>query len=66
MDDQQAVLVEKIRNVILEMIQQIEERPIKDYSDYISQKLDYDYTYWHFIFPGAWDHYRTLYYRKQN
>jgi AraC-like DNA-binding protein len=44
MDDKRAVLIEKINNVITEMIQS-EELPKVNYSDYISQKLNYDYTY---------------------
>jgi AraC-like DNA-binding protein len=45
MDDKRAILIEKINNVITEMIHQSEELPRVNYSDYISQKLDYDYTY---------------------
>jgi AraC-like DNA-binding protein len=45
MDDKKAVLIEKIKNVITEMIHHSEELPKVNYSDYISQKLDYDYTY---------------------
>lgn len=45
MDDKRAVLIEKINNVITEMIHYTDEMPKMNYSDYISQKLDYDYTY---------------------
>jgi AraC-like DNA-binding protein len=45
MDDKRAVLIEKINNVITEMIHQSEELPKVNYSDYISEKLNYDYTY---------------------
>lgn len=45
MDDKRAVLIEKIKNVITEMIHHSEELPKVNYSDYISQKLNYDYTY---------------------
>jgi AraC-like DNA-binding protein len=45
MDDKKAVLIEKIKNVITEMIHHSEELPKVNYSDYISEKLDYDYTY---------------------
>src|SRR5690349_2816003 len=44
MDDKRAVLIEKINNVITEMIHQSEELPKVNYSDYISEKLNYDYT----------------------
>ena len=45
MDDKRAVLIEKINNVITEMIHHSDEVPKVNYSDYISEKLDYDYTY---------------------
>ena len=45
MDDKRAVLIEKINNVITEMIHHSDEVPKMNYSDFISEKLDYDYTY---------------------
>jgi AraC-like DNA-binding protein len=45
MDDKRAVIIEKIINVITEMIHYSDEIPKVNYSDYISEKLDYDYTY---------------------
>jgi AraC-like DNA-binding protein len=45
MDDKKAVLIERIINVITEMIHYSDELPKVNYSDYISEKLDYDYTY---------------------
>jgi AraC-like DNA-binding protein len=45
MDDKRAVLIEKINNVITEMIHYTDEVPKVNYSDYISEKLNYDYTY---------------------
>jgi len=45
MDDKKAVLIEKIKNVITEMIHYSDESPKMNYSEYISEKLDYDYTY---------------------
>jgi AraC-like DNA-binding protein len=45
MDDKRAMLIERINNVITEMIHHSDEAPKINYSDYISQKLDYDYTY---------------------
>lgn len=44
-DDKKAVLVEKIKNVIIELVHHSEEVPKVNYSDYISEKLNYDYTY---------------------
>ena len=45
MDDKRAVLIEKIKNVILEMVHYADELPKINYSNYISEKLHYDYTY---------------------
>jgi AraC-like DNA-binding protein len=45
MDDKRAVLIEKIKNVIVEMVHYSDELPKVNYSDYISDKLNYDYTY---------------------
>ena len=45
LDDKRSILVEKIKVVIIEMIHYSEEEPKMNYSDYISEKLDYDYTY---------------------
>ncbi len=45
MDDKKSILIEKIKNVIIEMIHYTDEIPTENYSNYISDKLDYDYTY---------------------
>lgn len=45
MEDHKAKLIEKIRNVIVEMIHYADELPRIKNSDYISQKLNHDYTY---------------------
>lgn len=45
MDDKRAVLIERVNNVITEMIHHSDDLPKVNYSDYISEKLDYDYTY---------------------
>jgi AraC-like DNA-binding protein len=45
MDDKKAMLIEKIKNVIIEMIHYTDETPKMNFSDYLSGKLDYDYTY---------------------
>jgi AraC-like DNA-binding protein len=50
MDDKRAVLIEKIKNVIIEMVHYSEELPKVNYSDFIAQKLDHDYTYLSNIF----------------
>ena len=50
LDDKKAILIEKIINVIVEMIHYSEEVPKVNYSDFISEKLNYDYTYLSNIF----------------
>lgn len=45
LDDNRAILIEKIKSVIIELIHYTDEVPDVNYSDYISEKLDYDYTY---------------------
>ena len=50
LDDKRSILVEKIKNVIIEMIHHSDEEPVVNYSDSISEKLNYDYTYLSNIF----------------
>jgi AraC-like DNA-binding protein len=45
MDDKRAVLIEKIKNTIIEMVHHSDEIVKVNFSDYLSQKLKYDYTY---------------------
>jgi AraC-like DNA-binding protein len=45
MDDRKAILIEKIKQVIIEMIHYADELPLVNYSNYISEKLNHDYTY---------------------
>lgn len=50
LDDKRSILIERIRNVITEMIHHSDELPKVNYSDFISGKLGYDYTYLSNIF----------------
>jgi AraC-like DNA-binding protein len=50
LDDKKSILIERIKNVITEMIHYSDEIPTQNYSDYLSEKLDYDYTYLSNIF----------------
>lgn len=45
MDDRKAVLIEKIKGVIIEMVHYSEELPKINFSNFLSEKLGYDYTY---------------------
>jgi len=45
MEDKRNILIEKIKNVIIEMIHYADELPDVNYSAYISDKLHHNYTY---------------------
>ncbi len=45
MEDKRAMLIEKIKIVITEMIHYSDELPRINYSEYISKTMGYDYTY---------------------
>jgi YesN/AraC family two-component response regulator len=50
MDDKRAILIEKIKNVIVEMIHYEDELPKVNFSTYLSEKLDQDYKYLSTVF----------------
>src|SRR5690606_14899962 len=45
LDDKKSILIDKIKNVIIAMIHYSDELPKVNYSDFISEKMGYDYTY---------------------
>ena len=45
MDDKRAMLIEKIKNVVIEMVHHSDEMIKVNFSDYLSDKLSHDYTY---------------------
>lgn len=45
MDDKKAILIEKIKTVIIDMIHHSEDPLKTNFSDYLSEELDYNYTY---------------------
>jgi AraC-like DNA-binding protein len=45
MDDKKSVLIQKIKNVVVELVHYTEEPLNVNFSEYLSRKLDYDYTY---------------------
>jgi AraC-like DNA-binding protein len=45
LDDKRSILIERIKNIITEMIHYSDELPRVNYSEYISEKLNLDYTY---------------------
>lgn len=50
LDDKKIILVEKIKNAVIEMIHYSDKEPIENYSDFLSTKLDYNYMYLSNIF----------------
>lgn len=53
MDDKRAVLIEKIIKVIIEMIHHSDEIIKINFSEYLSEKLNHDYTYLSNIFSDV-------------
>jgi len=45
MDDKKSVLIQRIKNVIVELIHYTDEPLTVNFSVFLSKKLDYDYTY---------------------
>lgn len=45
MDDKRAMLIEKIKNTIIEMVHHTDENIKTNFSDFLSEKLNHDYTY---------------------
>lgn len=44
-DDKKSILVEKLRSAIIELVHFTEDQIKVNLSDFLSEKLDYDYTY---------------------
>jgi AraC-like DNA-binding protein len=45
LDDKKSVLIQKIKNIIVELVHYSEEPLVIKFSEYLSQKLKHDYTY---------------------
>jgi AraC-like DNA-binding protein len=45
MDDKKSILVEKIKTTIIELVHNTDEQIRTNLSDYLSEKLNHDYTY---------------------
>lgn len=45
MDDKKSILIEKIKNVIVELVHYTDDELRVNFSEYLSDKLKYDYTY---------------------
>ena len=45
MDDKKSILIERIKNVIIEMVHHSDGEMTINFSDFLSEKLNHDYTY---------------------
>jgi AraC-like DNA-binding protein len=45
LDDKRTILIEKVKSIIIDMVHNSNEPVKTNFSDYLSQKLNYDYTY---------------------
>lgn len=45
MDDKKAILIEKIKNIIIEMVHHSDETIKVNFSNFLSEKLNHNYTY---------------------
>jgi AraC-like DNA-binding protein len=50
MEDQRAILIEKIKAVVIEMVHYADELPRTNFSTYLSEKLGYDYNHLSHLF----------------
>ena len=52
-DDKKNILVERIKHAVIAMIYHSDDMPATNYSKYLSEKLNYDYTYLSNIFTDV-------------
>ena len=45
LEDKKSILVDSVKNVVIELVHYMDDLPKTNYSDYISEKVGYDYTY---------------------
>ena len=45
LEDKKSILIEKIKNIIVEVVHYSEEPQVVNFSNYLSEKLNYDYNY---------------------
>ena len=45
LEDKKSMLIERIKNIVVEMIHYSDEAPLLNFSSYLSEKLHYDYNY---------------------
>ncbi len=54
-NDKKSILIERIKNAIVDLIYYTDKLPKTNFSDYLSEKLDYDYTYMANLFSQTLD-----------
>ena len=52
-EDKRTILIERIKNIVIEMVHHSEMVLKVNFSDYLSEKLNYDYTYMANVFSEA-------------
>ena len=52
-DDRRSVLIEKIKHIIIDMVHNTDERIKTKFSNYLSEKLNHDYTYMSNLFSDV-------------
>lgn len=45
MENKKAILIEKIKTIIIEMVHYADQQPMTNFSNFLSEKLNHDYTY---------------------
>jgi len=64
LEDKKSILIEKIKNIVVEMVHYSDEVPLMNFSAYLSEKLNYDYNYLSNLFSEVKRHHnRTFHYR---
>jgi hypothetical protein len=56
MDDRRAILIERIKTAVIEMVHYKDEPVRINFSEYLSEKLEHDYNYLSNIFGSAGYH----------
>lgn len=53
LDDKRTILIEKVKNAVIEMVHYSDEFPLQNYSSWLSEKLGYDYGYLSNVFTAV-------------
>lgn len=53
MEDKKSILIEKIKNIVIELVHYSDDEPKPQFSEYLSSKLGYDYKYLSSLFSDV-------------